>query len=371
MLNWLRKLQHRMADKALATMGMKKYWQAMMFVVIVEAALIYTITFLTPLALIWDFSILAGAAILLVVSDWYFNRVDPQEVTDEPLSVITDALRKDTEDTRELDMVAEEGMNPPKPSTRKIEVVQERHIKVVKDRPQGARVPKRLRDIMLEDEEVEMMKRLHYFKLIPWGVMTAAALAAVFYLGAQPEAPLWSIVLMIAGFAAMVGFPIYRVIRRVIKAIRTKHIVYTIGAIVITVAILREKVLDFARWLFADVIWNFMQAIELDRVTFENVMIVIFWIALMQLIIRVIEWRVNPAVVTTQRLIVVRGLLFHAYPSMFLQKLTDQNFKRLDILPFGKLIVESAGQDQSLTMISYFPVALFKRIRTGHMQDED
>ena len=86
--------------------------------------------------------------------------------------------------------------------------------------------------------------------------------------------------------------------------------------------------------------------------------------------ISAVEWYINPAVGTDQRLIVIRGLIIHAFPSMQLDKMTDQNFTRIGNLPFGTLTLESAGQVQSLTKVRWFPVALYEEMRTGASIDE-
>ncbi len=70
------------------------------------------------------------------------------------------------------------------------------------------------------------------------------------------------------------------------------------------------------------------------------------------------EWRADKIVVTDRRIFEVSGLLTRKVASMPLEKMTDITYRRSvpgRLLGFGELIVETAGQDQSLNRITYLP----------------
>jgi hypothetical protein len=77
-------------------------------------------------------------------------------------------------------------------------------------------------------------------------------------------------------------------------------------------------------------------------------------------------WRVDRICITNKRLLTVTGILLVSYKTMPLSKLTDLtvDFSRLSTIlgwlglirePYAKLVVESAGQDQALSRVSYVP----------------
>lgn len=69
-------------------------------------------------------------------------------------------------------------------------------------------------------------------------------------------------------------------------------------------------------------------------------------------------WRADRIVVTDRRIFEVSGVLTRKVASMPLAKMTDITYQRSllgRILGYGELIVETAGQDQSLHRISYLP----------------
>jgi uncharacterized membrane protein YdbT with pleckstrin-like domain len=70
------------------------------------------------------------------------------------------------------------------------------------------------------------------------------------------------------------------------------------------------------------------------------------------------EWRVDKIIVTDRRLLEVSGLLTRKVASMPLEKMTDLTYSRSiggRLFGYGRIGVESAGQDQALTTIDFLP----------------
>ena len=70
------------------------------------------------------------------------------------------------------------------------------------------------------------------------------------------------------------------------------------------------------------------------------------------------QWRADRIVVTDRRIFEVSGVLTRKVASMPLAKMTDITYQRSllgRIFGYGELIVETAGQDQSLHRIAYLP----------------
>lgn len=73
---------------------------------------------------------------------------------------------------------------------------------------------------------------------------------------------------------------------------------------------------------------------------------------------RLWEWRVDKIIVTDRRILEVSGLLTRKVASMPLEKMTDLTYSRSiggRIFGYGRIGVESAGQDQALTTINFLP----------------
>ena len=83
------------------------------------------------------------------------------------------------------------------------------------------------------------------------------------------------------------------------------------------------------------------------------------WAALLVWLgIKVWEWAVNYFVVTSQRLLLAKGVIVRNVGMLPLAKVTDMSFRRSTIgrlLGYGEFIVESAGQDQALRNIPFIP----------------
>jgi uncharacterized membrane protein YdbT with pleckstrin-like domain len=73
---------------------------------------------------------------------------------------------------------------------------------------------------------------------------------------------------------------------------------------------------------------------------------------------KIVEWAMNYFVVTSQRLLLAQGILVRKVNMMPLTKVTDMSFQRSplgQLLGYGEFIVESAGQDQALSHVTYIP----------------
>jgi uncharacterized membrane protein YdbT with pleckstrin-like domain len=83
------------------------------------------------------------------------------------------------------------------------------------------------------------------------------------------------------------------------------------------------------------------------------------WVVLLGWLgLKVWDWSVNYFVVTSQRLILARGVIDRRVGMLPLAKVTDMSFRRTTIgrlLGFGEFIVESAGQDQALRNVKFIP----------------
>jgi uncharacterized membrane protein YdbT with pleckstrin-like domain len=85
---------------------------------------------------------------------------------------------------------------------------------------------------------------------------------------------------------------------------------------------------------------------------------VLVGILLLWVIAKVIEWAVVYFVITSQRLLLLQGVLTKKMNMMPLTKVTDMSFQRSplgQILGYGEFIVESAGQELALSHVTYLP----------------
>ncbi len=85
---------------------------------------------------------------------------------------------------------------------------------------------------------------------------------------------------------------------------------------------------------------------------------ILFGLLLAWVIGKVVDWSVDYFVVTSQRLLLTQGILVRKVNMMPLAKVTDMSFQRSalgQILGYGEFIVESAGQDQALSHVTYLP----------------
>jgi uncharacterized membrane protein YdbT with pleckstrin-like domain len=88
---------------------------------------------------------------------------------------------------------------------------------------------------------------------------------------------------------------------------------------------------------------------------------VIWWVWLLVLVWfvwRVAEWSVEYFVITSARLLFTTGLITRQVNMMPLGKVTDMRFERSllgRLIGYGEFIMESAGQDQALSKITFVP----------------
>jgi membrane protein YdbS with pleckstrin-like domain len=88
----------------------------------------------------------------------------------------------------------------------------------------------------------------------------------------------------------------------------------------------------------------------------------IIWLAwgflLLRLIVKVANWSVDYFVVTSQRMLLVTGLVDRKVAMMPLVKVTDMSFQRSAagrLFGYGEFILESAGQDQAFRRVPFVP----------------
>lgn len=92
--------------------------------------------------------------------------------------------------------------------------------------------------------------------------------------------------------------------------------------------------------------------------TFLLVVWLLWLLLLIRLLYAIYVWLEDYFVVTSQRLLVAKGVLTKSVNMMPLTKVTDMRFERSPmgrILGYGTFIVESAGQDQALRKIDHLP----------------
>lgn len=94
----------------------------------------------------------------------------------------------------------------------------------------------------------------------------------------------------------------------------------------------------------------------------NSTVILIIWalwgVLFVRMAVKIYEWSVNYFVVTSQRLLLLTGIVVRKVNMMPLGKVTDMSFQRSAtgrVLGFGEFIVESAGQDQALSNIKFLP----------------
>ena len=94
----------------------------------------------------------------------------------------------------------------------------------------------------------------------------------------------------------------------------------------------------------------------------SGTVLLVVWLLWLVLLIRLLYaiyvWLEDYFVVTSQRLLVAKGVLTKSVNMMPLTKVTDMRFERSPwgrLLGYGTFIVESAGQDQALRKIDHLP----------------
>jgi uncharacterized membrane protein YdbT with pleckstrin-like domain len=108
--------------------------------------------------------------------------------------------------------------------------------------------------------------------------------------------------------------------------------------------------LGLAGWLSGSVVHGNTTAILVIWVLWG---ILLLWFGL-----KILNWAVHFFVVTSQRLVLVQGVIVRKVNMMPLTKVTDMSFQRSTVgrlLGYGEFIVESAGQDQALSNVRFIP----------------
>ena len=112
----------------------------------------------------------------------------------------------------------------------------------------------------------------------------------------------------------------------------------------------------------------------------SGTILLVIWLAWLILLIRLLYsiyvWLEDYFVVTSQRLVVVSGVIRKSVKMMPLGKVTDMSFNRSPwgrLLGYGTFIVESAGQDQALRTIDHlpYPEQLYLEVCGLLFQDKD
>ena len=94
----------------------------------------------------------------------------------------------------------------------------------------------------------------------------------------------------------------------------------------------------------------------------DEPLVIAVWITCLWLLIRMIwkaiDWALTFFVITSQRMLLASGVLTRNVAMLPLAKVTDMSFQRSytgRLLGFGEFIIESAGQDQSLSSVDHIP----------------
>lgn len=79
---------------------------------------------------------------------------------------------------------------------------------------------------------------------------------------------------------------------------------------------------------------------------------------ILRMLWKIADWHFDHLMVTDKRLLKVSGIIFRKVQTMPLSKITDLTYNRDPLgrmLGYGEFVVESAGQDQALSKISFLP----------------
>src|SRR5690242_8866065 len=101
-----------------------------------------------------------------------------------------------------------------------------------------------------------------------------------------------------------------------------------------------------------------LSLVPTDNAYVDDVIVAVAGFFVVRWLWRLGEWWVEQFVITDQRVLLVSGLLTRKVAVMPLTKVTDLTFQRSimgRLLGYGEFIVESAGQVQALSRISYLP----------------
>ncbi|KPM55229.1 hypothetical protein CcI49_08385 [Frankia sp. CcI49] len=79
---------------------------------------------------------------------------------------------------------------------------------------------------------------------------------------------------------------------------------------------------------------------------------------ILRMLWKIADWHFDHLMITDKRLLKVSGIVFRKVQTMPLSKITDLTYNRDPlgrVLGYGEFVVESAGQDQALSKISFLP----------------
>ncbi len=90
----------------------------------------------------------------------------------------------------------------------------------------------------------------------------------------------------------------------------------------------------------------------------DNLTFYLALVAVLRFTVLVILWWIDLIVITDKRVMLAQGIITHNIGMMPLSKVTDLTFRRTlggQILGYGTVVVESAGQIQALNELHYLP----------------
>ena len=90
----------------------------------------------------------------------------------------------------------------------------------------------------------------------------------------------------------------------------------------------------------------------------RDIAILVWLVLLGRLVWKLIDWHQELFLATDRRLILLHGIVTRKVAMMPMAKVTDMRYDRTvpgRILGFGKFILESAGQDQALSVVKFIP----------------
>ncbi|GAB3297052.1 PH domain-containing protein [Epidermidibacterium keratini] len=142
---------------------------------------------------------------------------------------------------------------------------------------------------------------------------------------------------------------------RVVVAVR-RHVLVLGAAVAETIGfiaavVMLQFLLDYARWI-------------------NTVAGLVMLAALLRMAYLVLEWRMERFVVTTQRMMLLSGVINRRIAAIPLRKVTDLTFDKPlvgQIFGYGTFVIESAGQDQAMSRIAYLPRANFLYIEVSDL----
>jgi hypothetical protein len=128
------------------------------------------------------------------------------------------------------------------------------------------------------------------------------------------------------------------IVQRKHWAVLTVPVSLAVGGLLIAITL--DTALPPTAALFRDVLW----------LAWTAVLAYLGWC--------IIEWWADRFVVTNKRVMIVHGLITRKVGMMPLAKVTDMSYERsvlARLLGYGVFVMESAGQDQALSRISFVP----------------